>query len=85
MNVSRPPIQHVLPSCHIPRPLLHEAVSRTLHTVRRSFIPVELYYFHTYSRSFSCTRPTSLNSLDTFSDDEEMFRESGKPPVLLGH
>lgn len=36
-----------------------------------------------FNRSFSCSRPAFLNSLDTFSDDEEMFRDSGTPQTLL--
>jgi len=39
-------------------------------------------YFHASSRPFSLSRPALLNSLDTFSDDEEMFRESGIPTPL---
>jgi len=41
----------------------------------------KLLYIH-LGRSFSHSRPTFLNSLDTLSDDEEMFRESGKPSPL---
>jgi len=44
------------------------AASRALPFARRSLAH--------FTRSFSCSRPTFLNSLDTFSDDEEMFRDS---------
>ena len=78
--------QHVPPSRCIPCAPLYEEESLVLHkvppgfslTLPSHFIPIDT------SRSFSSSRPTFLNSLDTLSDDEEMFRDSGAPRTFPG-
>jgi len=80
-----------------PASMYHRVVASRAFLFTRRYVPssaryavihslnnVKSLYLHSPpSRSFSCSRPTFLNSLDTLSDDEEMFRESGTPLLLL--